>query len=109
MISRFVPALAEQRCELLAQLGDPPPVSRPWKLRRWLTRYRAIMALDISKQAELLREHYPAAEVSRMAGAKNPMLATLKSPHGPANVWVAPIVLTQQRAAETDLFDEVKR
>lgn len=49
---------AVERCERLATLGPPPAWWRVFALRRWLRGYDAIMALDISVAAQLLREVY---------------------------------------------------
>lgn len=58
---------AVERCEHLVALGPPPPQSRPWKLKRWLRDYRAIMALDITEVGEMLREVYAVDRVEEMA------------------------------------------
>lgn len=69
---------AVERCERLADLGPPPPWSRPWKLKRWLRAYRAIMALDISECAEMLREVYTPARIAEMAEQQNAWLGFVK-------------------------------
>lgn len=61
------PKRAVERCERLAKLGPPPPWSRPWKLKRWLRAFRAIMAMDITDFGEMLRDAYPASYVSELA------------------------------------------
>ena len=65
---------AVERCEQLAILGPPPPWYRPILLRRWLRLYRAVMALDISVGAQLLREVYPAEQVVAQAMTESPWL-----------------------------------
>lgn len=67
----IVPKRAVERCDRLAKLGPPPPQSRPWKLRRWLRAYRAIMALDISEAAEMLRDLYPTERIEELASRPN--------------------------------------
>ena len=74
----IVPRRAVERCERLAALGPPPPQSRPWTLRRWLRAYRAIMALDISEAAEMLREVYTDEKLRELATAPNPLLSVPK-------------------------------
>jgi hypothetical protein len=59
---------AVERCERLEYgLGPPPAWWRVFALRRWLRAYRAIMALDISVGAQLLREVYPDTDVAVLA------------------------------------------
>jgi hypothetical protein len=65
---------AVERCERLATLGPPPAWWRVFALRRWLRGYDAIMALDISVAAQLLREAYPAEQLEALAMAENPWL-----------------------------------
>lgn len=74
---------AVSRCERLSALGPPPPWSRPWKLRRWLRAYRAIMAMDISEFGEMLRDAYPKQDIEAMAARKNAMFAKLSKYGGP--------------------------
>lgn len=65
---------AVERCERLAALGPPPVWWRVFALRRWLAAYRAIMALDISVGAQMLRELYPAEQLVAQATAEAPWL-----------------------------------
>lgn len=92
-MTALVPRRAVERCEALAALGQPPPLTRPWKLRRWLRAYRAIMALDISEAAEMLREVYTPSDIERMAGAANPMYVLARKPASPylGRKWVEPV------------------
>jgi len=62
---------AVERCERLAMLGPPPAWWRVFALRRWIRAYRAIMALDISVGAQMLREVYPENWVSEVANRTN--------------------------------------
>lgn len=59
---------AVEPCERLAALGPPPTWWRVFALRRWLREHRAIMALDISVSAEILRSLYPAGRARLGAG-----------------------------------------
>lgn len=65
---------AVERCQVLAALGPAPAWWRVSALRRWLRAYDAIMALDISVAAQLLREAYPAEQLVAQATAENPWL-----------------------------------
>lgn len=67
---------AVERCERLANLAPPPAWWRVFALRRWLRDYRAIMALDISVHAEMLRSMYPVDGVRAMAEQRR-MLAAI--------------------------------
>lgn len=71
-------ARAVERCAQLRDLGPAPPWSRPWKLKRWLRAYRAIMALDISEAAEMLRSVYMSSDITEMAWRQSPFHALLK-------------------------------
>lgn len=72
------PERAVERCERLAKLGSPPPWWRVWELRRWLSAYRSIMAMDISQFAEVLRDAYPPAVIAEMAQRDAPWIARAK-------------------------------
>lgn len=74
-MNRINPARAVERCERLADLGPPPPWSRPWKLKRWLRAFRAIMALDISEAAEMLRSVYSPTAIEELAQRETPWMA----------------------------------
>lgn len=93
MMLGIVPRRAVDRCERLAKLGPPPPLSRPWKLRRWLRDYRAIMSLDISEAAEMLRGVYTDEKLREIATAPNPFTRIAMGPVGRATVgrWVEPV------------------
>jgi hypothetical protein len=71
---------AVERCEQLAALGSPPAWWRVFALRRWLHAYRAIMALDISAQAEMLRSIYTADAVKDLAERVHPAAALRMAP-----------------------------
>ena len=73
---------AVSRCERLAALGPAPAWWRVFALRRWLRGYRAVMALDISVSAEMLRSLYPADWVAEMARRPNNALRGLTKPAG---------------------------
>lgn len=89
------PTRAVERCERLAKLGPPPSPRRghPWKLTRklklWLREYRAIMALDITQCAEMLRDLYSSEYLKQMAERPNPTFALKRT--GPRGQWVTPI------------------
>jgi hypothetical protein len=74
-VNRINPARAVERCVRLADLGPPPPWSRPWKLKRWLRAFRAIMALDISEEAEMLRSVYSPSAIEELAQRTTPWMA----------------------------------
>jgi len=65
---------ALERAEQLAILGPPPRWYRPVLLARWTRLYRAIMALDISEHAEILRSYYSDEHVRELAEQPNPWL-----------------------------------
>lgn len=69
--------LAVERSEWLVKLGPPPPWWRLFALRSWMRRYRAIMSVDITISAEMLRAIYP-DEVSRIAKRNNATLSLLQ-------------------------------
>lgn len=66
---------AVERCERLAALGPAPAWWRVFAMRRWLAEYRAIMALDISVHAEMLRSLYTPAVVIEAARRPNTMFS----------------------------------
>lgn len=84
-MSAIVPRRAVERCERLAALGPAPAWWRVFAMRRWLRAYRAIMALDISAAAEMLRSLYPPDWVEEMANRPNNALRglTKSSSSGP--------------------------
>lgn len=89
------PRRAVERCAALAKLGSPPPWWRVWKLRRWLSAYRSIMALDISVHAEMLRETYTDEKLRELATAPNPFVKVFTKSTGersPMGRWVDPVV-----------------
>jgi hypothetical protein len=69
---------AVERCEQLARLGPAPAWWRVFALRRWLVAYRAIMALDISAQAEMLRSLYTPDVVKLAAQRPHPALRLVR-------------------------------
>jgi len=73
------PKRALQRCELIAGLGAIPPWWRLLARRRWIAAFRAIMAIDISDVAELLRQHYSPSDVQALAEREHPTLGALYS------------------------------
>lgn len=93
---------AVERCERLAALGPAPAWWRVFALRRWLRAYRAIMALDISEMAEMLREVYTDEKLRELATAPNPLLAIpiVERPESRWR-WVDPIDHQQAAAAMT--------
>lgn len=72
------PKRAVERCQRLLDLGPPPPLTRPWKLRLWRRAYQAIMALDISEVAELLRDVYTREDMDQLMNQPNPMFAMVR-------------------------------
>lgn len=86
---------AVERCERLAKLGPAPAWWRVFALRRWLAAYRAIMALDISAHAEVLRSVYPDEQLRELATAPNPFIKITKQPAGQylRRKWVEPVVM----------------
>lgn len=88
------PRRAVERCEALAKLGQPPPRWRVFQLRRWLRAYRAIMAIDISEAAEMLRGVYTDEKLRELATAPNPFIKVAQKPVGasaPIGRWVEPV------------------
>lgn len=73
---------AVERCERLAALGPAPPWWRVFAVRRWLRAYRAIMALDISVHAEMLRSMYPAESIKQTAERTNATASLLAARPG---------------------------
>lgn len=49
---------AIERCRQLDELGPPPSRWNLLKFRKWIRRYHAIMAIDITDLGELLRKIY---------------------------------------------------
>ena len=80
---------AVERCEQLARLGPAPAWWRAFALRRWLAEYRAIMALDISAQAEMLRQVYT-LDVVKLA-AQRPHPALRMAMRVGSTPWIEPI------------------
>lgn len=80
----FNPKRAVERCERLSALGRPPPQRHNRKLRKWLDAFAAIMALDISEAAEMLRSVYSRDVVLQTMERPNPMFAFLRK--APPNV-----------------------
>jgi hypothetical protein len=99
-VSSISTTRAVERCERLAALGPAPAWWRLFALRRWLAEYRAIMALDISVGAQLLREVYPASWVEEMANQpNNTFLGIVKAEASePTRRWIDPV--DHQRAAD---------
>jgi hypothetical protein len=93
---------AVERCQLLATLGPPPAWWRVFALRRWLAEYRAIMALDISVGAQMLREAYPAEQLEALATAENPWLRMVpRSERTPSmRRYIEPIEYTDRTATD---------
>lgn len=89
----IVPRRAVERCERLAKLGPAPAWWRVFALRRWLAAYRAIMALDISAHAEVLRSVYTDEKLRELATAPNPFIKITKQPAGQylGRKWVEPV------------------
>lgn len=73
---------AVERCERLAALGPAPAWWRVFALRRWVAEYRAIMALDISVHAEMLRTVYTPEVAAQMAERTNVTAALLAAQPG---------------------------
>lgn len=106
---------AVERCERLAALGPAPAWWRVFALRRWLRAYRAIMALDISVHAEMLRTVYTKERILETMNRPNPMFALLrgrerttaaiaKSPKGEylGRKWVEPIEVMEPVRSDPD-------
>lgn len=68
--------LAERNAKLLA-LGLCPPWWRPFARRRWVRRYAAILAMDVTAARALLRRLYPAEHVVVVAQQEHPMLGAI--------------------------------
>lgn len=99
----IVPHRAIERCEALAKLGWPPSWWRMIARRRWLRAYRAIMALDISEGAEMLREVYTDEQLRELATAPNPFIRidridkATPTARAPIGRWVEPFFPVDQR------------
>jgi hypothetical protein len=97
---------AVERCERLATLGPPPPWWRVFALRRWLAGYDAIMALDISVGAQMLREVYPAGDVAVLAvrhDAERDRLLRMM-PRGERARYIEPIEYTDRTATDDQVM-----
>jgi len=69
---------AVERAEQLAILGPPPRWYRPVLLARWSRLYRAIMTLDLSEGAEILRSYYSDERVRELAEQPSPWSGILR-------------------------------
>jgi hypothetical protein len=79
-IDSTVPARAVERYDRIKALGSVPPWWRFRARRRWLQEFTAIMALDISTSAEILRKLYPTDAVQQMAEWTRPTFTKGKTP-----------------------------
>lgn len=59
--------LLAERAAALRALGPEPRWWRLFARRRWHARHRAIMAMDVSTMAWLLRQEYPATHINDLA------------------------------------------
>lgn len=75
------------RLKKLDALGKPPQWWQLFKLRAWLRRYRAIMALSLDEMSEALRHLYSTTYVESLANQQHSLLAhlTKKAPATDAN------------------------
>lgn len=71
------PKRAVERCERLSKLGPPPPQRHNRKLRKWLDAFMAIMALDVSEYAEILRSVYTPGSIEDLAHRPMPWVYSL--------------------------------
>lgn len=72
------PKRAVERCERLSALGPPPPQRHNRKLAKWLDAFDAIMALDISEAAEMLRSIYTPESMTALMDRPNPIFAFMR-------------------------------
>lgn len=76
-MNRISAKLLIERETKLDALGPRPPWWRPFTRRRWRARHAAIMAMDVSEWAEMLRHWYGDEYLKRLA-AQPPMFGTMR-------------------------------
>lgn len=100
MILDTDPQLVAERNRKLADLGPRPAWWRWLARRRWDARKRAVLAMDVSRQAMLLRSIYGTAQMQTMAAAPNPFLAISRS--RAATQRFVQVVVTPEQMAKVE-------
>ncbi len=71
------PALVAEREQKLRALGSRPPWWRPFKRREWKRRRDAVLAMDVSEAAALMRVIYSKALLDEVVKLASPSYAMI--------------------------------
>lgn len=72
------PKRAVERYDRISALGPCPPARKFRARAKWLRSFAAIMALDLSEAAEVLRDVYPREVLLATMERPNPLFALLR-------------------------------